>query len=198
MTSTQLSQSQNTKSHWVRNLAVAGIIMIVAIILASGFIIGWFATSPPGSGTTWRQWGMSMQAPHGLTAQYQGLQDPSFPSQATSKYGIVSWGWNGGNTSLSLAWSYVLSGNWSRGYPLIPVSLPCNRIEAGSRGNITMAGNTWSWGTMRCTGTNNVTYYIASASAHYPNGQRDYVIRFIDTNSSVLTNLENYGNTFSG
>jgi hypothetical protein len=185
---------------WRRTAVVLGVAFIV--IFAAALVLIQYEQSDWVEGATvtlqtWTQWGMSIGHPWGLTAQGQGV----YQQLATSESGIVTWTWNGGNTSLYLEWIPASASNYSSGFQGVPVRLQSNTvtgITAVGQGNVSMAGATWEYRSERLTFGGGSTIYVTSASSYYPSSQRGYIVAYVDTNPNTLESLETYGNTFHG
>ena len=188
------------KSHRARNIIIILVIVILVISGASyglGYLGGVGGSgSSTGQRDTWQQWGMSIQYPAGLSAQYSG----ALQTQATSSSGGVNWIWNNAQSSLGLGWVTTSAYNFAdglQGYYSKILSQGATNIVLLGQGNVTMAGHSWeyesySW---QYQGT---TAYSTFAITYYPSSSRGYVLLYQDTSSGTLANLESYGNTFSG
>jgi len=146
---------------------------------------------------TWQQWGMSIQYPSGLQAEYFGLNG----QQADSANGGVIWSWNSNRTLLGLQWFTVSSYNISAAFQGVYNSEQegnvWNDITVTDQGNVSLDGSTWQYQTSHALAGGEILY-TTMAYIYYPSIQRAYGIIFSDSSPDTLSALEYYGNTFSG
>ncbi len=185
------------KSHRLRNIVLVIVVafaIVIVAVAAAGFIYGLSGGSSP-SRQTWQQYGMSMQYPTGVKAQYSGVLN----QQADSASGEVEWLWNGANTGLDVAWVSTTSYNLTAGLQAIHNLLlsKASNVLITDQGTTTFAGHSWQYQTYSFV-ENGQTGYATYGAAYFNSSGRAYVIGFVDTSNTTLASLQSYGNTFTG
>jgi hypothetical protein len=173
---------------------VIGLVLVAAVAMYS---LGYFSPQEPVGTQTWQQWGMSIQYPAGLKAQYDGIWE----QEATNDSGMVFWVWHQGRTELALSWYTV--GNLTVDPADVFESIDeeyqgtydnCTRLDGG---NTTIAGRAWQYMTWQVT-DKGVTLYVTFTLAHYQPPGRVYMLAFTDSSPGTLASLRQYGDTFAG
>jgi hypothetical protein len=178
-------------------LALAGVGVSLAVIVAvaaGGFIYGLPGVLAPSRGT-WQLYGMSINYPGGVNAQYVGVLD----QQADPGSGEIEWLWNAGNTGLILVWVTTQSYNSTGGLNGIRSYLAssASNVVLTDQGTIVMAGHSWQYQTFSFA-HDGVSGYSTFAVTYYSASGRAYALAYVDTGSGTLSSLESYGGTFSG
>ena len=170
------------------------IIIAVAVIAVVAIVGIYYLGSQSPSTQTWQQWGMGIQSPAGVQAQYSGILDQT----ANSGSGTVQWVWNQGTTRLALSWVNTTSIDYDNSFEAIYQSLlvVATNVSVVDDGTITMAGLTWQYATFQFEQSGYTNYETSALTLDSTNG-RAYEMDFIDVNPTTLNSLMSYGNTFT-
>ena len=171
-------------------------VVVVVIVFVALYAIGVILDqSGNGGRQTWQQWGMSIQYPSGVKAQYQGVLD----QQADASSRQVEWLWNGADTGLTVVWIATPAFNVTAGLRSIESGLLTSAVNVtqSALGNVTMGSHSWTYLSVSFT-TNGLNGFGTFSGTYYQSSGRAYFIGYIDTKSGTLQSLESYGNTFSG
>ncbi len=171
------------------------LVVSILVIAVAAAALGLFGTGGDGGRETWTQYGMSIQYPSGVNAQYLGLLN----QQADNASGEVEWLWNSGDTGLILLWITTNHANATTGLEAIQSALLAHatNVTSTDQGNATIAGHSWEF---RSYGFqyNNIAGFATFALTYYTSSGRLYALGFIDTTADTLTQLETYGASFTG
>lgn len=178
--------------HGILALVLAGILLVSLAYYEYAGSTG--PPNPTGTGS-WQQWGMQIDHPAGLNAQYQGVLE----QQATSHSGLVEWIWHGGDTSLLLFWENATAYNFTAGFQQVSATLHTrgSGVILLGHGNLTMGGATWEYQTYNSL-VQGKSVYATYAYAFSTPHQRVYGVTFGDVASDTLASLIVYGQTFKG
>lgn len=170
------------------------IIIAIAIIVVVAVVGIYYLGSLSPSTQTWQQYGMSIQPPAGVQAQYSGILE----QEANSGSGTVQWVWNQSKTRLALSWVNTTSIDYDNSFEAIYQSLlaVATNVTVPDDGTTTMAGLTWQYVTFQFNQSGYTNYQTSALTFDSANG-RAYELDFIDVNPSTLNSLMSYGNTFT-
>jgi hypothetical protein len=183
-------------------VAILAVVIISLLVLpvalnpeSTTFLSGSITISTKSNGTTFSQYGITIQYPSGASER-PGIQ------QNSDQSGLMQWFWNGGSTYLALMWtndSNVISGGYAAFFSGTQLSLSNNTIV--SSGNITIDGQVWQYETFHyypSDESSSQSLYETAAAALYKSEGRLYSLTLSDTTNDTLSKLQYWASTFVG